>query len=342
MSSDASGEIELIESLIGAILPHNKHSVVVGPGDDAAVLATSGNRIAISVDTVTEGQDFSWHWPNGMQTSLRDVGWKLAAQNLSDINAMGALPTFALLSCTLDRYSRQRDPIDLIRGLNQALLSLGAAQVQVVGGDTGKGNEFSATLTIMGDFATAVTPSNGVALLRSGAKSGDVIYVAGSLGRAAAGLAILNSTLDLHEEHSDLIAAQLRPSPPIAAGPLATSVGVSCGIDVSDGLLMDSQRIASASQVNINLHTRSLTRFIKPLEPLAEELGLDAMNWVLAGGEDYALLITCPVEINLPQDFIPIGEVCEPDSASSTPRVFIDGSPSNLDGGWDPFSNPTS
>ncbi|MGG5171538.1 thiamine-phosphate kinase [Pseudarthrobacter sp. J1738] len=323
---------------------------LLGPGDDAAIISAPDGRLVISVDTQTQDQDFRLLWPNGYQTTGYDVGWKAAAQNLSDINAMGAVPTALVVSLTLPPHTPVVWVEALAEGLSDALFTLGATRCSVVGGDLGAGTELSITAAVTGDLAGA-TP-----VLRSGAKAGDVLAVAGRLGHAAAGLALLESAPPLTtaadhaqeqrrsqaaSEFQNLIRLQCRPEPPLAAGPMAAASGATAMMDISDSLLRDGGRLAKASGVAVHLDAAALNSRRAPLEAAGQLLGVDPMEWILRGGEDHGLLATFGPEVPLPEGFAAIGSIVAV-APGDTARVVLpgtaNGSPGISSAGWDHFA----
>jgi thiamine-monophosphate kinase len=147
-------------------------------------------------------------------------------------------------------------------------------------------------------------------VLRSGAKVGDVIAVAGTLGRAAAGLALLQSgNTDAISAYDDLVNIQLRPRPPIAAGKDASLAGATSMLDLSDGLAKDAARIAKASAVTIQIDPLMLQGFEAVVEEAARAISASESDWVLGGGEDHSLLATFPSDAQLPRAFKVIGVV---------------------------------
>ncbi|MCP2047198.1 UNVERIFIED_ORG: thiamine-monophosphate kinase [Paenarthrobacter nicotinovorans] len=300
---------DLSESeLLARIFPRLNSSpgVLLGPGDDAALVAAPDGRALISIDTQTQDQDFRLQWNNGYRTSGYDVGWKAAAQNLSDINAMGGRATSLVVSLTLPPST----PVDWVEafadGLTAAITGLGAPDCSVAGGDLGRGRELAVTVAVVGTLA-GLAP-----VLRSGACAGDVVAVAGTLGRAAAGWALLESDVPfekLDKELTGFVGNQCRPLPPLAAGPLAAKAGATAMMDISDGLLRDGGRLATASGAVLDFDPIALKKYAAVLEPAAALLGAEAMEWVLGGGEDHGLLATFPAGIQLPQGFTAIGSV---------------------------------
>jgi len=297
--------------------------VFVGPGDDAAVLTAPDGRVVASTDVMVEGRDFRRSW-----SSAEDVGAKAAAQNLADIAAMGAVPTALLVALVAPPHTPAAWAEGLARGLAQGCAASGAG---VVGGDLSAGSELVVTVTVLGDL------QGRPPVLRSGARPGDVVAVAGVLGRSAAGWALLrDGRKDLAP---DLVRAHLRPDPPLACGPAAARAGATAMLDVSDGLLRDLARIAQASEVVVDVHAGSgaLAEAGRDLEPFAAACGdvRSASAWVLTGGEDHCLVACFPPGTGLPTGFEPIG-VCLP-RGSGDARVLVDGAEHAGPPGWDHF-----
>ena len=320
-------EGELLARILPLLGPATSASV--GPGDDAAVLRPTDGPVVISVDTLVEDHDFRLTRPNGFVTTGFDVGWKSAAQNLSDINAMGGRPTALVVSLTLPGRTPVAWVEDCARGFLAAITELGAVTCSVVGGDLGAGEQLVVTAAVTGTL-------DGPAVLRSGATAGDVVAVAGTLGRAAAGLALLEDGRPLTEFGDDLeplVAAQLRPCPLLAAGPAGALAGATAMLDISDGLVRDAGRIATASGVQMDLDPDALGPFAAALEAAAARLGVDPMDWVMGGGEDHGLLATFPPNRPLPPGFAGVGSILP-----GTPRVTL-GSRATALRGWDHFAH---
>lgn len=294
-------------------------AAIVGPGDDAAVLAAPDGRIVATVDTLVHGPDFRLAW-----SSAFDLGWKAAAVNLADVAAMGARPTALLVALAMPDETRLSFVAGLADGLRAACDEL-APGCAVEGGDL----TVSDTLTIA---VTALGSLDGAApVLRSGARPGDVIAVAGALGSADRGLALLFDrfrdaagepiAIDptaLTPAETAHVTAQLRPSPPLALGPVAAAAGATAMMDVSDGLVLDASRMATASGVSIAMDGAAL--------------GDDPAS-VLSGGEDHALLAAFPAGAALPAGFRAIGRAI----GSGAHAVLVDGHPHDGRGGWDPY-----
>jgi len=269
--------IELIKSRCGA----QRDDVWLGIGDDAAVLAMPlGQQLAVSTDTLVAGV----HFPQNAK--VYDIGWKALAVNLSDLAAMGAVPAWATLALTLPAADRA--------WVEQFADGFGALareyKLALVGGDTTQG-PLAITVTVHG----FIPPD--AALLRSGARVGDMICVTGTLGDAAGGLACvtgreeLGAALALPQESRETLLARLnRPAPRVAAGLVLRGRAHAC-IDVSDGLLADLGHICAASGVGAEIAAESL-----PASPALLALFDDERRRALqlAGGDDYELCFTAP------------------------------------------------
>ncbi|MCI0140615.1 thiamine-phosphate kinase [Arthrobacter bambusae] len=322
--------------LLARIFPRLKHSssVLLGPGDDAAVVAAPDGRTLISIDTQTQDQDFRLEWNNGYRTTGYDVGWKSAAQNLSDINAMGGTAVSLVVSLTMPPGTPVLWVEDFADGLTAGIVGLGAPDCSVAGGDLGRGREIAVTVAVVG------TMHGLPAVLRSGARPGDTLALAGTVGRAAAGLALLESTIpvgQLNAAQRALMDSQCRPQPPLAAGPLGAKAGATAMMDVSDGLLRDAGRLAVASGVVLDLDPIALKALATPLEAASAPLGLDPMEWVLGGGEDHGLLATFPANVQLPSGFTAIGSI-QAVAEGQHSGVRIAGMPADT-AGWDHFAD---
>ncbi|SNS05964.1 thiamine-phosphate kinase [Geodermatophilus pulveris] len=285
----------------------------VGPGDDAAVLRTPDGRVVATTDVLVEGRHFRRDW-----SSAEDVGHKAAAANLADVAAMGAVTTALLvgLACPPDTPTTWLEGV--AAGLAAECAPLGAA---VVGGDTVSAAPGSGAVVLS---VTALGDLGGRApVLRSGARPGDVLALAGRLGWSACGLAVLRRGFT---SPAAAVAAHRRPTPPYAAGPAAAGAGATAMCDVSDGLLADAGHLARESGVRIDVDRAALVRATLeppgPLQQVAAALGGDPMAWVLTGGEDHALLATFPARRPLPEGWTPVGAV-----RAGQPGVWVDGQP---------------
>ncbi|MDO5618324.1 thiamine-phosphate kinase [Kocuria sp.] len=279
---------------------------ILGPGDDCAVVAAPDRRFVISTDTQVEGQDFELQWPSGFRSSGLDTGHKCATQNLADAAAMGAVPSSLVVSLTLPSTTPVQWVEDFARGLRAGMVACGADRCRVVGGDLGAGREISVTATVTGDL------QGRAPVRRNGAQPGDVVVLAGTVGRAAAGLEILRESAYRPGDNAAvdaLVQSQLRPVTPVQLGAELARCGATSMIDVSDGLVRDASRVARASGVEMVLDPHALEALARELQPAARLTGRDPLYWVLNGGEDHGLLSTVPPHHQLPDGVRPLGSV---------------------------------
>jgi thiamine-monophosphate kinase len=327
-------ESELLARIFPRLHGGSNRSLLLGPGDDAAIVAAPDGRTVVSIDTQVADQDFRLQWNNGYRTSGYDVGWKAAAQNLSDINAMGARATSMVVSLTMPPETLVSWVEDFADGMSAGIRGLGADDCAVAGGDLGRGRELAVSVAILG------TLDGQAPVLRSGARPGDTLALAGTVGRAAAGLALLESSNPVHTltaEQRSLMDTQCRPLPPLDAGPLARDGGATALMDISDGLVRDGARMAAASHAVLDLDPAALKELAAPLQPAAALLGADPFDWVLGGGEDHSLLAAFPPGVQLPHGFTAIGSV-EASAPTNSTGVTIAGRPADTVG-WDHFAD---
>ncbi|MEJ2579199.1 MAG: thiamine-phosphate kinase [Kineosporiaceae bacterium] len=344
------GEDRLVDSLLrhvrgpgGSGGPGGAGRVLVGPGDDAAVLTLPG-ALVVSTDTLAQGYDFRTDW-----SSAAEVGVKLAAQSLADVAAMGARPVGLLISLAAPADLPAGWARELADGIAEECARAGA---RVVGGDLSPADHVVLTGTALG-----VLPGGGAAVLRSGARPGDVVALAGRTGPSAAGLALLSAGIRDGAGWVPLLRAHRAPRPDYPAGVAAAEHGATALIDTSDGLLRDAGRIAVASGALLDLDPAALTpapdlvaaaRTVRsegapagsvdasaePTDGLRRPADL-AAEWVLTGGEDHALLACFPPDAVLPPGFRPIGVVREP--GTQRPGALVGGRPHGGPGGWVAF-----
>lgn len=306
-------------------------AAVVGPGDDCAVLRVSGDTV-VTTDTMVEGPDFRRAWHDGF-----DLGWKLAATNLSDVAAMGARPVALTVAFAVPRDT----PVALLEriaaGIDAACRAL-APGCGVVGGDLGTAPVVMASVTAIGAL------DGREPVLRAGARPGDVVAYAGDLGLAGIGLGLLfaasadadgtargDGVQALRDGHPAALRAQLAPNPPIRLGAIAAGAGASAMMDVSDSLSIDADRLARASAAVLDLDGALLAAAFG--EQGGERVPLSAM---LAGGEDHGLLATFPASAAPPEGFRTIGTVRAPE-AGEAPGLRLDGDVC-APRGWDPYT----
>ena len=274
----ACGEFELIARYFDRVTS-SRRDVEKGIGDDCALLSVPEKQsLAISTDTLVAGVHFL------ADIHPADLGYKALAVNLSDLAAMGADPAWLTLALTLPNVDES-----WLESFSDSLFELlDYYDMQLIGGDTTRG-PLSMTLGIHG-----LVPQ-GRALRRSGARIGDWIYVTGTLGDSAAGLALLlgQEQLSNPAAHEALIKRHLRPIPRILQGQALRDLA-SSAIDISDGLISDLGHVLKASDCGARINLDAL-----PLsEPLKQNFSSEqCLHWALSGGEDYELCFTVP-EIN--------------------------------------------
>ena len=296
--------------------------VIKGIGDDTAVIKTSSTEwTLITTDLLAEGVHF-----DPATSSFRDIGYRAAIANLSDIAAMGGTPRFMLVSIAIPPTCSQAQIEQLYRGMTQA----GAPyHVRLIGGDTSA----SKTGLFLNITLTGVVKPRQ-ALLRSAARVGDLIYVTGTLGDSRAGLDLLTSRRrpKLRPIHTRfLLARHHRPSARIAEGLWLVKQGLAgAAIDLSDGLTGDLRHICEESGVNAIIDFDAV--------PVAAETSLvtdnieDAFQFAIKGGEDFELLLTADpenepelmkaaIECNL--RLSPIGEIIARENDTAAPRIFV-------------------
>jgi thiamine-monophosphate kinase len=272
------GEHALLARLLPR-LPRQTASVLVGPGDDAAVLAPGRNeRLVVTTDAVVEGVHFIRAF-----SGPADIGHKALAVNLSDLAAMAATPRWALLSLILPGSWPVTDVEDLVDGM--AALA-GRHGIAVVGGNITRTD---------GPLAVDVTAGGEVGprrwLTRSGARPGDEIYVSGSIGGAAAGLEMLGAAVPgSGSQVPGCVLRHRRPEPRVRLGvAVGRARAATAGIDLSDGLADALRQVASASGVGVRIDSDAL-----PIDAGAREWwtsrGVDPVIAAVVGGDDYELL----------------------------------------------------
>jgi thiamine-monophosphate kinase len=253
-------------------------TVELGIGDDAAVLRPPRGLTLATTDTMVQNIHFRLE-----HTSLRDLGWKALAINLSDIAAMGGYPLNALVSLSIPSETDVRSILDFYRGF----LTLADQEgVELAGGNLSFAPQWVINVTIMGE-----TGPGRKHLVRSGAKPGDLIAVTGWPGLSAAALRFYSQASGCRVRSRSIFARSHRhPEPRLAEGRLLKTLGIKAAIDVSDGLLADLGHICEESRVSAVVYKASL-----PVHPRLKAVFPDeAEGLVMAGGEDYELVFTGP------------------------------------------------
>lgn len=341
-------------ALIDRITAHRGFGpdVLLGPGDDAAVLRVPDGRVVISTDMLVEGRHFRRDW-----SAPADIGRKAIAQNAADVVAMGARPTGFVVALGCPADTPVADIEELADGMWAEIARSGGA---IVGGDMVRSDHLVLSITVFGDLGGRAP------VTRSGARPGDIVAVAGVLGWSAAGLEILSRTVIRHGDAPDgtgrsrtpaadavvtaaraagaataggdpvdaaarALAVHRVPRPPYRAvhevlegGPIPTAL-----TDVSDGLLADLGHIARASGVSIDVRQAALAD--AELAALAGTLDADAAQWILTGGEDHAFAATFPANTAPPPGWRVIGDV------RAGAGVTVDGAGYTGGTGWESF-----
>ncbi|HEV7191663.1 MAG TPA: thiamine-phosphate kinase [Jatrophihabitantaceae bacterium] len=287
------GEFGLIKRVSSGATP--VESTLLGPGDDAAVIAAADGRVVISTDLLVENRHFRRDWSTG-----DDVGHKAVARCFADIAAMGAVPTALVVGFAAPGDLALEWVDGLISGMREECGGVGAA---IVGGDVTAADAITLAMTGIGDL------QGRAPVTIDGARPGDSVAVAGRLGWAAAGFAVLNRGF---RSPVQVVTAHRRPEPPYAEGPIAADAGASAMTDVSDGLVADLGHIATASGVRIEL-SGGLIDLPAKLAEVGAALNVDPLTWVLTGGDDYALVATFPHGVAPPPNWQVIGAAVEGD-----------------------------
>lgn len=307
------GEFGLIKLLTGEGLPHPQ--VILGPGDDAAILSIGDKWVLYTTDMLVENVHFTLR-----TTTPHQLGQKALAVNMSDIAAMGGKPTFALVSLGLPPSLSTEFVEELYRGMAHMAHSHGA---RVVGGDTVQSQSLIINVALLGETEP------GQAVLRKGARPSDIICVTNTLGDSAAGLALLSANMP------GPTLKHLVPQPRVSEGRLLVGLATAM-IDLSDGLAGDLAHLCTQSGVGAQINKDCLP-ISEGVLLAAKALDKDPIEWALRGGEDFELLFTLPpgkVPSQIgPSPIHPIGKIV------SEPGIkLIDGETmSTTEGAYDHF-----
>ena len=261
-----------------------RENVLIGIGDDGAVIAPSSRKSVLAADMAIEGVHFNRKW-----STLREIGAKITAANLADIYAMGGDPKYLLVSAGLTADFGIAEITELAQGIAEEAALVGAS---VVGGDISRAEQLVISISVFGEVEKPIT--------RSAAKVGDSVVISGLPGKSAAGLIQLQSGV----ADSPFISAHKKPIVNYLLAKKFRNVNSMC--DVSDGLLSELNHIASASGVGIELDSKLIADIpgFKELEAGAQS---DVWELVLSGGEDHVFVATTSTEI--PEGAFVIGRV---------------------------------
>lgn len=307
------GEFALIGQVTAGLVASGP--VRLGIGDDCAVLRLAGD-LAVSTDTMVEDVHFRRDWSSG-----HDVGRKAVAACVADAEAMGAAPVGLVISFAAPATT----PVDWVADFAAGVRAeCELAGVQLVGGDTTSAAQIVVTATVLADLG------GHPPVTRAGARPGQVLAIAGRLGWAAAGVAVLKRGF---RSPRAVVAAHRVPEPPYGQGRVAAEAGATALIDVSDGLLADLGHIARASGVGIDVDTSTL-EVSEPQKAVAAAVGGgDPLVFQLTGGDDHALAATFDPD-RVPDGWRVIGRVFAGEA-----EVLVDGRPwDGPAGGWQHFS----
>ena len=304
--------------------------LALGMGDDAALLAgaaVKGGELILTCDWFLEGTHF-----------LRDkhpadsVGWKCLARAVSDVAAMGGVPRSFLLSLALPEELTGRWLDEFLGGLRRAGRRF---RCELAGGDTTERREILINVTVVGEIA------RGKAILRSGARRGDIIYVSGRLGEAELGLQLLRKSKKLAGKKHGRLRRHLYPEPPLGLGQWLSQKRLATAMmDLSDGLSSDLRRLCEASGVGASVYAESL-----PMVRLTGSQSTDRaqqLQLALHGGDDYELLFTVKERnaARIPPSYkgVALTAIGEITPGSALLLTELDATTSPLEaGGWDPF-----
>lgn len=315
------GEAGILKLLTRSYQGFTAGEGVIGLGDDAAVIPAPNGNFVIATDAMNEGHHFLRCWPSGVIDNGYSTGWKLAAQNLSDMSAMGAVPSAVSVSLAMPKNTPARWVAHFGRGIVNACRWLGAGQTIISGGDLTRADTIATSIT-----ATANLVDQPILRTADHDVTGFHLIHTGNVGVAAAGFAVASqenpSTFTRREIHA--VRGFFRPRPPLDQGPRVAGV-VSAMMDVSDSILTDADRLAAANTLYAAIDKRWVDSKAATLRFVADKHNVDPRDWVLTGGEDYGLLAVLAPELPVPTGWQIIGKlVTEP---QNRPTVT----------GWDHF-----
>ncbi|OGW20556.1 MAG: thiamine-phosphate kinase [Nitrospirae bacterium GWC2_46_6] len=273
------GELKLLQEVRKRFKTEDS-GIILGIGDDAAVLAPQKENILVTTDMMNEGIHFDLSFTPPFQ-----LGFKLVSVNVSDITAMGGRPKYLFLNIALKNDADEKMFWDMYEGISKAMDMYG---VKLVGGDLCSAkNDMVLSATVIGTAEKFIS--------RAGAKAGDKIYVTGALGDSACGLEILKKlTPELKEKIGSSAEALIeRHLMPVARDSSEIAKHATSMIDISDGLFIDLCRICDESNVGAKVYLDKIP-ISDEMENAAGIMGLDAMHLAVSGGEDYELLFTAP------------------------------------------------
>lgn len=308
---------------------------LVGIGDDAAVWEDEGGTRVLTTDTMVEGVHFDLDL-----TGWRDLGWKAMAVNLSDVAAMGCLPTCSVVTLGLRDDLPVEGLVEMYRGMADACRNHGG---QIVGGDVVRSPVFFVSVAMAGRAGVTGADGRGTVLERGAAEVGDVIAVTGTLGDSAGGLQMALAGENFDDSTERLRTAHFLPEPRLAAGQALVSAGIRAAMDISDGLVGDLAKLCEASGVGAVVRGG----YVPVSDALRSRFPDKWLSLALTGGEDYELLFTGREEtvqevaetVDVPVTII--GEII--DASRGVSVLDADGNVIDAErGGWDHFATGAS
>ena len=306
-----SGEFDLIRRITTGL--EQAPTTILGPGDDSAILRPDGD-LAVSTDMLVEGVHFRRTWSTPFQ-----LGRKAIAVNVSDVEAMGAIPMSVVVALAFPKELEDTWMGQFSDGVRDECARAG---VSLVGGDLSQSEHITICVTAMGEMRGQAP------VTRSGARPGDVVAVCGRFGWSSAGLTVLQRGFGSPKE---LVHEHLCPTVPYGQGRAAAAAGATSMMDVSDGLLADLGHIASDSGVTINVRTDAF-EVTDAIQRVSAATGKSPWGFILAGGEDHALVATFPADVHLPTGWFDVGSVAQGDG------LTVDGELWEGSTGWDHFA----
>ena len=315
-TSDSEGEFDLIDRIARFTYSSETEqdpTVLVGIGDDGAVVSSPSGTSILTTDAIVDGVHF-----RSADERWFDIGWKCAVSNLSDIAAMGGTPDHALVTLGVPQGAPAATFDEIYSGMNAAFEKFGG---QIVGGDVVSAPTMFVNLALTGHVSTG-SDGNAAWLSRDASVPGDLVCVTGPIGSSAGGLEVMLAG-DTNPSGQILIDRHFRPTPRIDVGKALVAAGARCAMDISDGLVGDLEKIARQSHVDIDIEMLEI--------PLAAELifmfGTSAIELALSGGEDYELAFTASQSVldqltdEIRESVTVIGRVS--DASSAEGRVTV-------------------
>ncbi|CAB4664100.1 unannotated protein [freshwater metagenome] len=303
-------ESEVIEYL-ARIFATSDSRVIIGIGDDAAVVAQGAANTVVTTDMAVEGVHFKRIW-----SSAHEIGRKITAANLADIYAMGAEPRHLVVALSLTGNESMNWIKELAQGIKD---EADTCNVSVIGGDLVRGPVVTISMTAIGEVSHPI--------LRSGAQVGDGVFLSGLPGLSAAGLFLLSKEINISALRSSVCAeravSQFR-APEVNYSAAIALLDAHALCDVSDGLLTQGQQVAKGSGVRLEISSEWIeaSSGFRELSDLAQEVGAYVWDWIACGGEDHVFLATgikLPgMQIGTVQD----GSDCEILGLTQTPQGF--------------------